>query len=222
MKRIYEVFEFKKNDKIFLFDTGSPFSIRYDVDELSQNIEKLLPNLLKDLSKILIKHIDGLLGMDQIEGHLWIHDVKNQVIEKSGMISYFGSNYPYEKVHGIPVVKVMIDRKAYRFFLDTGSSRNYLKAKHLSHNLPLSIKDYSPVLGWFEVKGINESIEAFGHNQSSEIYVLPEAYESIMGDDVDGILGHQFLSNFTWVLDGKEKRIIVNEEDKNVLPVPFF
>lgn len=222
MKQDYEIFEYEKNQKNYLFDTGSPFSLRYDVDELSQNIEKLLPNLINDLSKILKKHIDGLLGMDQIEGNLWIHDVEKQGIERSGMITYFGSYYPYEKVHGIPVVEVLIDMKVYRFFLDTGSSRNYLKQKHLNQELPLMIKDYSPVVGWFEAKGNNITIEAFGCKQSSEIYVLPSAYENIMGVDIDGILGHQFLSNFTWVLDGKEQRIIVNVEDKNVLPVPFF
>lgn len=222
MNKTSQVFHTQEKGKTYIFDTGAPFSLYYDTNPRNKSIEKLYPNLMNDIQKLLNKPVDGLIGMDVIQQDRWHFEKCLSTLHRRHEF-HLEHVYPLNLIQGIPVVEVEVLNHVFKFWLDTGSSVNYIKAKYLTQDLNERIEDYSPLIGWFSSLGTTLSLSAFGKQRDCSLYVAPTPIESMMGESIDGILGFEFMSTFSWVLDIPAHTIeIESERESHVLPVPFF
>lgn len=210
MNETSHVFEYIEDDKTYIFDTGSPFSIQAPGSQTKLGLDALVPGLFQDIAELIGKPVDGLLGMDVIRKHAWHFSSEHQRLTKQADGTVLSMAYPLDRKMGIPVVEVQIQGQTYRLWLDTGSSVTYFKKRLLPHDLPLSIKDYSPLLGWFESQGTRLDLSALGHVFETSVYEAPPLIESMMSDSIQGILGFGFMSKFDWILKENSMEIGVD------------
>lgn len=200
MNETSHVFEYQENGKTYIFDTGSPFSINYEVSELNQAFNKLYPNFENDITQLFGKKMEGLIGMDYIKNNVWSFEKNTLTLNKKDSSKNNWKSFNIDYYRGLPVVKVEIFDQIYNFWIDTGSSVNYIKDSLLPDIRDKEIKDFSPLLGWFESTGVTTKIKAFNFEIEKNIFAAPNEVVLLMGYKIDGILGYSFMSMFNWSL----------------------
>lgn len=212
MRTSTHVFQIQTN-KTYIFDTGSPFSIGLKDNTANKMINSVYPNLFENIEELLGIVADGLLGCDEISKKRYYYNHINQTLSETYVVFDQSIKYQLDTYFNIPVIEVVINGKKHQFFIDTGSGVNYIKDSLLNKERDLKLKDYSPLLGWFESEGYQTTITSLGQTIETEIYKAPEQIEHIMGSNIDGILGYDFLSQFSWVLDLDNRLFEVIEGD---------
>lgn len=202
------ILKYQEEGKTYILDTGSPYSIHYGNEPIHHTLNKLYPNLLNDLTELLGEPIDGLMGLDTLRKNRWTFNAITQTIEKDSKIRHTKS-IRFETHLGVPVIECKLDSRTYRFLVDTGSSVCYLQEDRFNYERNLIFEDYSPFMGKFKTEGHRVSIEALNQKIDCDVFILPKAYESMLGLDVDGILGCNFLRWFSWTLSLNSDQILV-------------
>lgn len=191
-----------ENELAYLVDTGSPFSVNYGSSRLGSTIEKIYPSLLHDLSDKLKLTVTGIIGTDQLKQSRWHFDpVSSKLTRLSDDFDLSGYRaYSIEKHLGLPVTEVQLDDHVYRLIIDTCSTLNYLKERLLRGPIESTKEDYHPLLGSFTTHGRRYRLSAFDRKAKVLMYELPAAMEMTLGDEVQGILGCEFMTQHEWVM----------------------
>jgi hypothetical protein len=194
---------YHENELAYLVDTGSPFSVNYGSSRLGNTIEKIYPGLLHDLSDKLKLSVTGIIGTDQLKQSRWHFDPTSSKLTRLSDdfdLSTYRA-FPIEKYLGLPVVEVQLDDHIYRLIIDTCSTLNYLKESLLRGPIESTKEDYHPMLGSFTTHGRRYRLSAFNQKSRVLMYDLPTAMEMALGDEIQGILGCDFMTQHEWVMD---------------------
>jgi hypothetical protein len=198
-----------------LIDTGAPSTI-HSSDSLnfcsesfscSTNYMGLTASKISDM---LGTEITTLLGIDILSDYKIFLDYQNQVIEFSKQeIDIKGTQLEISNFMGIPIIKMTVDNKELKFFLDTGAKLSYL-SDSLTNNYKSvgTDEDFYPGVGKFQTECF-EIPTVFGDTEFVVKYgILPTLLQTtLMLGGTDGIIGFDFFNNFKVVLDLKNNRL---------------
>ena len=198
-----------------LIDTGAPSTI-HSSDSLnfcsesfscSTNYMALTASKISDM---LGTEITTLLGIDILSDYKIFLDYQNQVIEFSKQeIDIKGTQLEISNFMGIPIIKMTVDNKELKFFLDTGAKLSYL-SDSLTNNYKSvwTDEDFYPGVGKFQTECF-EIPTVFGDTEFVVKYgILPTLLQTtLMLGGTDGIIGFDFFNNFKVVLDLKNNRL---------------
>jgi len=198
-----------------LIDTGAPSTI-HSSDSLnfcsdsfvcSKNYMGLTVSKISDM---LGTEITTLLGADILSDYKILLDYQNQVIEFSKQeIDIDGTQVDISNFMGIPIIKMTVDNKELKFFLDTGAELSYLSASLTSKYESIgTYEDFYPGVGKFQTECF-EIPTVFGNTEFVVKYGnLPTLLQmTLMLGGTDGIIGFDFFNNFKVVLDLKNNRL---------------
>lgn len=191
------------DDYRFIFDTGSPGSfgiipvIKFDEKSFS-----LQPNFsgvtVQDLSNFLEIPVSGLIGADIINKFdILINLLSNMITFSSNPLETDGEIFEIENYLGIPVVKLNINNKPFRFFFDTGAKFSYFQEVK-DENFPYfdTVQDFYPGLGYFETELYLTEIFLGDLRFYIKCGILPELLEmTLKMANIDGILGNEVMQN---------------------------
>jgi len=198
-----------------LIDTGAPSTI-HSSDSLnfcsesfscSTNYMGLTASKISDM---LGTEITTLLGIDILSDYKIFLDYQNQVIEFSKQeIDIKGTQLEISNFMGIPIIKMTVDNKELKFFLDTGAKLSYL-SDSLTNNYKSvgTDEDFYPGVGKFQTECF-EIPTVFGDTEFVVKYgILPTLLQTtLMLGGTDGIIGFDFFNNLKVVLDLKNNRL---------------
>jgi len=198
-----------------LIDTGAPSTI-HSADSLnfcsdsfgcSTNYMGLTVSKISDM---LGTEITTLLGADILSDYKILLDYQNQVIDFSKQeIDIDGTQVEISNFMGIPIIKMTVDNKELKFFLDTGAKLSYLSDSLTSNYESIGTdEDFYPGVGKFQTECF-EIPTVFGNTEFVVKYGnLPTLLQmTLMLGGTDGIVGFDFFNNFKVVLDLKNNRL---------------
>lgn len=198
-----------------LIDTGAPSTIHAS-DRLNFCSESYgcstnyMGLTVSKISDMLGTEITTLLGADILSDYKILLDYQNQVIEFSKQeIDIDGTQADISNFMGIPIIKMTIDNKELKFFLDTGAKLSYLSDSLTSSYESVGTdEDFYPGVGKFQTECF-EIPTVFEDNKFIVKYGnLPTLLQmTLMLGGKDGIIGFDFFNNFKVVLDLKNNSL---------------
>jgi len=198
-----------------LIDTGAPSTIHAS-DRLNFCSESYgcstnyMGLTVSKISDMLGTEITTLLGADILSDYKILLDYQNQVIEFSKQeIDIDGTQAEISNFMGIPIIKMTIDNKELKFFLDTGAKLSYLSDSLTSSYESVGTdEDFYPGVGKFQTECF-EIPTVFEDNKFIVKYGnLPTLLQmTLMLGGTDGIIGFDFFNNFKVVLDLKNNSL---------------
>jgi hypothetical protein len=194
--------------KHYLVDTGSPFSINYGHSTTSELITGLLPNLLNDVSEEVGMEIHGLVGTDVLSQTPW-HIYSDGYSDRSSgnpIIDDY-KHYTITTYMTLPVVQIHINGEPRTMILDTCSSLTYLRPALLNGE-PADVKqDFHPMIGRYTCRSFRSSVTGYGVKKHLDVCEIPPAVLSALTKEIDGILGVDFLSDYEWILNLRDRTL---------------
>lgn len=182
------------NGKLMLVDTGAAKTF---YDEY-QGVR------VDDLSLLLGQPLDGVLGMDSLEGR--ILSITSNTIQINGKPPEF-EGAPLDYISGIPCVDIKINQVPCRATLRTGAMTSYIsESLILRDKFTRSVNDVHPFYGKFNV---NMYVNYFNVNNKSyfaDAGELPSEFTSLSSMGVDAIIGTDLLNRFDLVMDFSDHR----------------
>ena len=203
----------------FLIDTGSPTSFARGGhisfgDSTTDVTESAVGMLDADmLSRFVGTHLAGLVGMDILSrdrltfGRSKIF-VGGDVIDNVNDIPVYSGpplrdssfiDLETESFMGIPVVKMNVNKRSVRMFVDSGAKVSYLNPELLA-DFPIeeTLHDFYPGIGEFDVGVSTVWCDLKNWPFQARFGRLPPLLQmTLMMGGVDGILGHDFFSSYT-------------------------
>jgi len=206
-------------NRTLLIDTGSPVTLFHgeEFEFLGTRVSKgLLPVSPDAIGELLGMHIDALVGCDLLKHFAVLFDCHQGTITFSDEeLSLPDSEcIPLSSTLGLPKVSLQMMGHDGRFFLDTGAKISYVKENVLNGLTPDGQDtDFYPGFGQFETP-VYSVLTSIGHQEFTANYgVLPSLLEtsllSLTG--TSGIIGYDFFSHFTVLLDLKNKTLLLKE-----------
>ena len=167
---------------------------------------------------------DGLIGYQILKSSAVLVDFENQEVtmlsKKDLKVKIKSSEnvvtIPFETEGHLPVIKLKIAGKKYRFAIDTGAEKNLMDAKLFDKTTPANVT-------YELMQGLDGGIRkvAIGQleNIASKAYDIDKmnflfsdmsyVNEGENGYDIDGLLGLPFFQNKTFVIDYRKGEIHV-------------
>lgn len=127
---------------------------------------------------------------------------------------------------GEVIVPVFIGRHGpYRFLLDTGSSHTAVTAA-LAAELGLVTVAQAPVMtsartAMHDVVHIESLSIGSAHGGALLATAVPASAADVLGQAVDGVVGQDFLSQFTYTLDYRRSRLTWHDESAEGITLPL-
>jgi len=194
-----------------LIDTGAPSTIhvRSNIEFCGDSYHcttNYMGLTVERISEMLGVQITTLLGTDILMNYKILFDYRNELIE----FSKAGHDFNGEEVNissfmGIPIVKLRIGDKNFKFFLDTGAKLSYLFSNFTAnYNSIGREEDFYPGIGQFETE-CYEILTSLGNKEFKVKYGnLPDLLQmTLMLGGTNGIIGFDFFNNFKVLLDLK-------------------
>lgn len=198
-----------------LIDTGAPSTIHAS-DSLnfcsenfrcSTNYRGLTVSKISDM---LGTEITTLLGTDILLGFKILLEYQNQIIAFNKQeIDIDGTQADISNFMGIPIIKMTVDNKELKFFLDTGAKLSYLSDNLTSNYESVGTdEDFYPGIGRFQTQCF-EIQTLFGDKEFVVKYgILPTQLQAMLRlAGTDGIIGFDFFNNFKVVLDLENNKL---------------
>ena len=189
----------------FIVDTGSPtsFGIKPVLRIRGKNYNIGHNPIIRDVQKNLGGHIKGLLGMDilidydlEIRFDDVIHKFQvdlNDSVKPRG-IDYEDAALKVEFLMGVPVISATLKETERKFFLDSGSSISYMRDSLVDKsNICGRKKDFYPLLGSFFTNLFSADLNLMGDDYKLEVGLLPDMLQGLLPQEIDGILGSDFI-----------------------------
>lgn len=202
-------------ENIILIDTGAPSTIHAS-DSLNFCSESFgcttnyMGLTVSKISDMLGTEITTLLGADILSDYKILLDYKNQVIEFSKQeIEIDGTQADISNFMGIPIIKMTVDNRELKFFLDTGAKLSYL-SDNLARNYESigTDEDFYPGVGKFQTECFEVSTSFGNKNFIVKYGNLPTLLQTtLLLGGADGIIGYDFFNNFKVVLDLKNNKL---------------
>lgn len=205
-----------RNDgDIILIDTGSPGSVhdQGNLDFMGKNhrVNRSYQGVTShSLSELVGTRITALMGTDVLKNYRVLFDYgNNKFTFNEDEIPMEGHETNLQSFMGLSIVQMSIDGKCLKFFLDTGARLSYLSGNYTRNYKATGIEeDFYPGAGRFRVACF-ELETTIGTDRFPVKYgEAPALVEGILnGSNVNGIIGYDFFSQFTILLDLKNNSL---------------
>ena len=216
----------KDNNNLILIDTGSPITIH-----ISESLELCSETYIcqthslgltpSKLSEMVGMELTTLLGVDIISKYKLLLDYKQNMVsfhkDPVAAISDCDKNQiEIETLMGIPIIKLIIDDKPLKFFLDTGAKLSYLSNNHTQNYKSIyKEEDFYPSIGKFETDCFK--IQVIFENEKFDVIFgnLPPLLQMpLMIGGIDGIIGYDFFMAFKILLDLENEKMGYGRNDE--------
>ncbi|UCB54666.1 MAG: hypothetical protein JSW45_12130 [Thiotrichales bacterium] len=199
MKQVYDyssghiVADF--NGKQMLVDTGAT-STFYDE---YQGVR------IHDLSRMIGRPLDGVLGMDSFKGKV-LSLGRNVIHLNAEVPDRHGT--PLEFISGIPCVDIRINEVPCRAVIKTGSKASYVSDAFISRDkYTRTIYDTHPGIGNFKVRLFVNYFSVCDKNYFTDVGELPGGFELLSSVGADAVIGADLLNRFDMIMDFSENRM---------------
>ena len=160
---------------------------------------------VRALSRLLNRPLDGVLGMDSLEGRV-LKLARNRVQFDGEAPANTGA--PLEYINGIPCVEIWINEIRGRALIKTGMAASYVSEELISTDkYTRAMDDLHPIHGWFSVRMFANHFRVSDKSYFADVAQLPRGSESLSPVGVDAILGADLLQRFDVILDFSAHRL---------------
>ena len=159
---------------------------------------------VSDLSRMLDAQIDGVIGMDSLEGKIvsltrdTVH-INGEAPDRDGA--------PLTFISGLPCVDIKINNTPCRAAIRTGATASYISEALISKDKHTRFADdYHPLYGRFKVKMFVNYFSVSNKHYFTDAAELPEAFSLPATADIDAVIGTDLLKRFNMVIDFSSNR----------------
>ena len=181
--------------KLMLLDTGAAKTF---YDEY-QGVR------IQDLSRMLGRPLDGVLGMDSLQGR--VLTLTRETIHLNG-VPPDREGAPLNYISGIPCVDIKINEVPCRAAIRTGATASYISEELISkHKLTKTVNESHPFYGGFSVKMYVNYFRISDKSYFADAGELQAEFASLSSASVDAIIGTDVLNRFDMVMDFADNRL---------------
>jgi len=187
-----------------IIDTGSPFTIVSEETSFCGNtLSVSREELLSEISSLMERDCQGLIGLDQMRGRKVLFDYANkEVTFTDEPLTLGGTSLRYTPVVGNALaIEAYVDGRKTSLIVDTGAKISYIDDQFTYGLTEVDEQtDYYPGIGQYQVKLYDIPTEIMGQTIPTRYGVLP----GIMGQmtsllklyGISGVIGYDlFLFN---------------------------
>jgi hypothetical protein len=193
-----------------LLDTGSPFSLGYEVIYIAGQEFPLHNSYLGVTCDYLTDNIgvpiEGLIGADIVQAFTLSVFSSERTVQFSERPAEGTMVIAVQNFMGVPIIPVAIGGRVMRMFFDTGAPMSYLLPDAFVDREPDGRhEDFYPLLGNFLTNTYSLGVNIGGEGQILRFGELPDELGIVLeAGKVQGILGTEMLKHFGMCLSLRE------------------
>ncbi len=160
---------------------------------------------INDLSRMLGSPLDGVIGMDSLQGK--VLSLTRNTIRINGS-SPVQTGTPLTFIAGVPCVDMKINGIPCRAAIKTGVLTSYIKEPLISKDKHTRyVDDIHPMHGKYRVKMFVNYFSICGKHYFTDAGVLPSEFSLLSSSGVDAIIGADLLNRFDLVMDFSDNKL---------------